>query len=133
MDRLFFRYATGRITQWDRSRNKGENCSINDKHGLHAGDLALRHLARLLSESAGVSDFVVRFAGDEFVVLACDRTQASSLITILEATLSANLLRLEDGNELSITVSIGASHYPEDGANADELYKREDERNACIG
>ncbi|MCU6796051.1 diguanylate cyclase [Paenibacillus sp. WQ 127069] len=52
----------------------------------------------------------------------------SSLITILEDTLSANLLRLEDGNKLSITVSIGASHYPEDGANADELYKRADER-----
>ncbi|MEK3916165.1 hypothetical protein [Paenibacillus sp. FSL H7-0331] len=50
----------------------------------------------------------------------------SSLITILEDTLSANLLRLEDGNKLSITVSIGASHYPEDGANADELYKRAD-------
>lgn len=88
----------------------------------------MRHLARLLSESAGVSDFVARLAGDEFVVLACNRAQASSLITILEDTLSANLLRLEDGNELSITVIIGASHYPEDGANADELYKRADER-----
>lgn len=64
----------------------------------------MRHLARLLSESAVVSDFVARFAGDEFVVLACDRAQASSLITILEDTLSANLLPLEDGNELSITV-----------------------------
>ncbi|CAG7657637.1 hypothetical protein PAECIP111802_06798 [Paenibacillus allorhizosphaerae] len=64
----------------------------------------MRHLARLLSESAVVSDFVARFAGDEFVVLACDRAQASSLITILEDTLSANLLRLEDGNELLITV-----------------------------
>ncbi|WP_169081338.1 diguanylate cyclase domain-containing protein [Paenibacillus sp. PL91] len=51
-----------------------------------------------------------------------------TLITILEDTLSANPLRLEDGNELSISVSIGASHYPEDGANADELYKRPDER-----
>lgn len=81
----------------------------------------MRHLARLLSESAGVSHFVARFAGDEFVVLACDRVQASSLITIIEDTLSANLLRLEDGNELSITVSIGDRHYSEDGANADEL------------
>jgi diguanylate cyclase (GGDEF)-like protein len=89
---------------------------------------ALRHLARLLSESASVSDFVARFAGDEYVVLTCDRAQMSSLITILKDKLSANLLRLEDGNELSITVSIGASHYPEDGANADELYKRADER-----
>ncbi|WP_397356846.1 diguanylate cyclase domain-containing protein [Paenibacillus sp. N3.4] len=37
---------------------------MNATHGHHAGDLALRHLARLLSESAGVSDFVARFAGD---------------------------------------------------------------------
>lgn len=78
----------------DRSRNKGQNCSINDTHGHHAGDLVLHHLARSLSESAGVSDFVARLTGDEFVVLACDRAQASSLITILEDTLSANLLQL---------------------------------------
>ncbi|WP_169082179.1 diguanylate cyclase [Paenibacillus sp. PL91] len=53
---------------------------MNYNYGHHAGDLALRHLSQLLSESAGVSDFVARFAGDEFVVLACDRAQASSLI-----------------------------------------------------
>lgn len=64
----------------------------------------MHHLARLLYESVGVSDFVALFTVDKFVVLACDRAKASNLITILEDTLSANLLRLEDGNEISITV-----------------------------
>lgn len=51
-----------------------------------------------------VSDFVALFTVDKCVVLACDRAKTSNLITIFEDTLSANLLRLEDGNEISITV-----------------------------
>jgi hypothetical protein len=57
-----------------------------------------------LYESVGVSDFFALFTVEKFVVLSCDRVQASNLITILGDTLSANLLRLEDGNEISITV-----------------------------
>lgn len=64
----------------------------------------MHHLARLLYESVGVSDFVELFTVEKFVVLSCDRAQASNFITILGDTLSANLLRLEDGNEISITV-----------------------------
>ncbi|MEV5026677.1 diguanylate cyclase domain-containing protein [Paenibacillus sp. LPE1-1-1.1] len=67
---------------------------MKDTHGHHAGDLVLYHLARLLSDSAGVSDFVAWLTGDEFVVLACDRFQESRLITILDDMLFANLHQL---------------------------------------
>ncbi len=43
---------------------------INDTHGHQAGDECLKRFARALQESFRSGDFVVRYAGDEFVVVA---------------------------------------------------------------
>jgi diguanylate cyclase (GGDEF)-like protein len=41
----------------------------NDKYGHAAGDLILRQFAELLRQQSRVSDLLVRFGGDEFVVM----------------------------------------------------------------
>jgi len=46
--------------------------SINDVHGHHVGDECLKRFARALQESFRSGDHVVRYAGDEFVVIATD-------------------------------------------------------------
>jgi len=43
---------------------------LNDSHGHQVGDLALRHLSRLLLQSLRTSDLIARYGGEEFVVLA---------------------------------------------------------------
>ena len=42
---------------------------INDNHGHQAGDVVLRHVARVLDEELRSYDLVARYGGDEFVAL----------------------------------------------------------------
>lgn len=42
---------------------------INDKYGHAAGDLAIRHIAQMLSNTMRESDFLARIGGDEFAVI----------------------------------------------------------------
>lgn len=42
---------------------------INDNHGHAAGDLAIRHISQLLTNSMRESDFLARIGGDEFAII----------------------------------------------------------------
>jgi diguanylate cyclase (GGDEF)-like protein/PAS domain S-box-containing protein len=48
--------------------------TINDDHGHHVGDYVLTELADRIRSSLRPSDFVGRVGGDEFVIIADDRT-----------------------------------------------------------
>ncbi|MFB9328962.1 GGDEF domain-containing protein [Paenibacillus aurantiacus] len=124
LDRLLSASGSFSLILMDLNKFK----AINDNYGHHAGDLALCHVAAKLSESAGPAEFVARFAGDEFVVLTAGREEAERFLAKLAQTQEASPFRLADGEEIEVTLSVGISHYPRDGENADDLYKRADER-----
>ena len=44
--------------------------TINDQHGHNLGDEALKASAAILTECCGPEDFIMRYGGDEFVVIA---------------------------------------------------------------
>ena len=101
---------------------------INDTHGHQTGDAVLRTVAELVRSELRTSDLAGRMGGDEF---------AAFLVEADDATAPAFLRRLHarvDGliasGELAVpvTVSVGTARYPEDGSDAESLFRVADNR-----
>lgn len=82
---------------------------INDTHGHDVGDAALRHLAQVLKPRLRRVDTLARWGGEEFALLlpATPAVGVLQLVRDLRAALKAHPLRLADGQELVLTLSIG--------------------------
>ncbi len=82
---------------------------INDVHGHHVGDEALRRFARVLQSSFRPGDHVIRYAGDEFIVVGqgIEQVDVRGRIETLRETLSGEHL---DG--LQIRFAVGEAYLP---------------------
>jgi diguanylate cyclase (GGDEF)-like protein len=88
---------------------------VNDVHGHAAGDLVLKETAGLISRSVRESDIVIRFGGEEFLVVLVDINDAEA-ITVAEKIrerVQAAKIRLPAGT-IGKTISIGVSEFPTD-------------------
>jgi len=99
---------------------------INDHYGHAVGDVMLRKTAEALMEVDACETHVVRFGGDEFLVLTlCDSESE------LEDTHRRMVQRLEAIPALtavSLTVSIGYAWYPQQGMRLDDLIDSADQQ-----
>jgi diguanylate cyclase (GGDEF)-like protein len=100
---------------------------INDSLGHDAGDQLLKEVASRLRSCVRESDIVARLGGDEFVILLPELVPGASAATVAQKILTvvARPFTLI-GQEFRITVSIGISSYPEDGADEQTLTKNAD-------
>ena len=104
---------------------------INDAHGHPTGDAVLRALARALRLGVRQSDVVVRYGGEEFVLLMheAEGDTAFDKAELLRQTVSKLILKPAGlGYSIKLTVSIGVARYPEDGATARTLLTAADQR-----
>jgi diguanylate cyclase (GGDEF)-like protein/PAS domain S-box-containing protein len=101
---------------------------VNDSLGHNAGDMLLKILAERMVKCVRASDTVVRFGGDEFVVLlthhANDSVVASVVLDKIRAAI-AEPVQI-DGQLFRVTSSIGLATYPDDGADAESLLMNAD-------
>jgi diguanylate cyclase (GGDEF)-like protein len=83
---------------------------VNDAHGHLVGDRVLQEVARRLNACAGPSDHVVRYGGDEFVILMENATQGSDTRAIIECIHAAfaEAIALPEG-KFTLSLSIGAA------------------------
>lgn len=97
---------------------------VNESMGRVMGDDVLQRLAQRLQESLGEDGEIARFAGDEFIVVARDLSQASALA--LADRLRAVIAEPIEGHDykLLLSASIGISHSPEHGQSPKELVRR---------
>ena len=100
---------------------------VNDSLGHDAGDLLLRHVARVLSSSLRESDFIARLGGDEFVLFCrkADKSSAPRLATKIASALASSPLSLQ-GQEVVAQTSIGIALYPETASSPEALLSAAD-------
>jgi diguanylate cyclase (GGDEF)-like protein/PAS domain S-box-containing protein len=100
---------------------------INDTLGHHAGDVVLKEVAGRLTHCVRGVDTVSRLGGDEFVVLLADIGGVDQAAHVA-GTVMHSLARLipMDGQDISVSVSIGIAICPSDGQDADTLLRHAD-------
>ncbi len=89
---------------------------VNDTYGHDAGDQVLRELAVLLQENVRESDLVIRYGGEEFLIVLLE-TDAESSLQVAEkirAAVEKHKFKV-GGKSLSKTISAGLADYPNDG------------------
>jgi len=87
---------------------------INDNHGHQVGDKVLKLVAQTLKENSRSSDFVIRFGGEEFLVLLKDVRLTNNIEKIAnryrEAIASLKIPK-NDSLETIITISCGIAFF----------------------
>jgi diguanylate cyclase (GGDEF)-like protein/PAS domain S-box-containing protein len=101
---------------------------INDTHGHEVGDELLLLLSQRMKDSLREGDTLARFGGDEFVAVLVDFENLSDCEPLLERLLQAAANPVIVGDfKLKVSVSIGVTLYPQDGADADQLMRHADQ------
>ena len=91
---------------------------VNDTYGHLAGDLVLREIAQRVESEVRGSDVSARYGGEEFALLlpATRAFEATVLAGRILMAVCAEPVRLKDGTEVTVTVSVGISETrPEQG------------------
>ncbi|OFZ83708.1 MAG: hypothetical protein A2W21_11915 [Betaproteobacteria bacterium RBG_16_66_20] len=85
---------------------------VNDTHGHPAGDMVLRELGAHLMSEVRAEDVVVRYGGEEFLIVARELTAEQGLEfgERLRACVHAKPVVLPDGAQFSITISVGVAN-----------------------
>jgi diguanylate cyclase (GGDEF)-like protein/PAS domain S-box-containing protein len=99
--------------------------NINDSLGRPAGDALLRQMADWLTSHVGDANLLARVGADHFAVVLPDIQRVEDAARMLEKTLQAFLGHafIVADTALRISVKVGVALYPEDGADADTLFK----------
>ncbi len=102
--------------------------SVNDRYGHDAGDVVLRETAKLLASNVRKSDIVVRFGGEEFLILLVDVKEGESvkIAEKLRKVIETNEFKLPQGGIIKKTISIGVAEFSVDSSGIWEVIKYAD-------
>jgi diguanylate cyclase (GGDEF)-like protein/putative nucleotidyltransferase with HDIG domain len=103
---------------------------INDNHGHHIGDKALRAVAGMLRAAIRPYDICVRYAGDEFIVVlsGCGHEEAEAKRVELKQAIDELVFEPRPGTPLPLAISAGAAVFPHDGDSYESLLAKADSR-----
>ena len=87
---------------------------INDTYGHQVGDACIQHVADVIRRNIRQGDWLARWGGDEFVLALRDASpfaRPEALLQRIVKDLKNSPLRLSQGEELRLSVTVGASRY----------------------
>jgi diguanylate cyclase (GGDEF)-like protein len=100
---------------------------VNDKLGHDAGDAVLKETASVIYRNARAADLVIRFGGEEFLVIVKDAKpgDAEEVAERIRKKIEATKVKTS-GQIVQKTISIGYSEFPTDTQNFWEAVKYAD-------
>jgi diguanylate cyclase (GGDEF)-like protein len=102
--------------------------AINDEHGHAVGDVVLRELAPRMLDAVRASDLVVRFGGDEFVIILENVRTVDVASRIADALIARIGVPVElAGLALRVQASIGIAVYPDHGNDSRSMLDSADQ------
>jgi diguanylate cyclase (GGDEF)-like protein len=97
--------------------------TVVDAHGHLQGSKVLAEVARVIHDVLGSEDSLVRYGGDEFVIILPHYTQeeALGLTRRLRQSLNQAHFLTDEGLDITVTASYGIATLPEDAADREQL------------
>jgi diguanylate cyclase (GGDEF)-like protein len=134
--RYFYKYLDLEIA---RTKRYGSSFSLilfdidnfkrmNDTYGHQAGDEVLQELARTLMSVSRETDVVVRYGGEEFIIIL-PNTSEEEAISLAERILQAvqdTRIRISQKETVTVTLSGGIASYPMNALSAKTLLNAAD-------
>ncbi len=97
--------------------------TIVDKYGHLSGSKILKEVAEVVHDKLDAGDHIVRYGGDEFIVILPDQGNdpvLSKVNSIKDAIKTASFLKSENAR-IGLTASFGMATYPDDARNKEQL------------
>ncbi len=101
--------------------------TINDSYGHSVGDEALIDVARVILFSKPDSAIAVRFAGDEFILLIKDCSEAILNKTVEEVRNELKLFNENECRQYDLSLSMGAAMFDYEIDDVDSFFKKMDD------
>ena len=96
---------------------------VVDKHGHLLGSKVLREVAEVIHSHLDTEDRLVRYGGDEYIVLLPGQggEDILSKVEAIRKGVSSSYYLQQEGIHLSVTASFGLATFPDDAKNKKEL------------
>ncbi len=101
---------------------------VNDNYGHDTGDMVLIRIAEKMRHNFRDKDIIMRLGGDEFAAyMPGIAKQEDGRVVVDRFIQSVEAIKIENAEDLKISISIGAAlYYPTDTFSFEELYRRAD-------
>jgi diguanylate cyclase (GGDEF)-like protein len=84
---------------------------INDTHGHHVGDIALREVASIVAQTIRTTDYCARYGGEDFAILLphTEHKKAVALAERIRKKVAVHTFLMDGDTPLNLTASLGVS------------------------